>query len=72
VIASVMEYLTDRVYGRPLQGNPEQPVTIQLHWASMPEWLQSSVMVNQQVNNIITSTDRAEEIGNSSTGKHVA
>jgi hypothetical protein len=37
VVASVMEYLTDRVYGRPsqtIQGNPEQPVTIQLQWSS--------------------------------------
>jgi hypothetical protein len=37
VVASVMEYLTDRVYGRPtqmIQGNPEQPVTLQLQWAS--------------------------------------
>jgi|SRR5215813_5841230 len=37
-----MEYLTDRVYGRPtqtVQGNPEQPVTIQLQWSSTPEWL---------------------------------
>jgi hypothetical protein len=42
VVASVMEYLTDRVYGRPaqtIQGNPEQPVTIQLQWSSTPEWL---------------------------------
>ena len=63
VVASVMEYLTDRLYGRPTQtdqGNPEQPVTIQLQWAVMPESL-PSVTVNQQVNNI-TSTDRAEEI----------
>src|SRR5262245_56308781 len=32
VVASVMEYLTDRVYGRPaqtVQGNPEQPIMIQ-------------------------------------------
>ena len=64
VVASVMEYLTDRVHGRPtqtIQGNPEQPVTIQLQWSSMPEWL-PSVTVNQQVNHITTSTDRAEEI----------
>jgi hypothetical protein len=65
VAASVMEYLTDRVYGRPtqtIQGNPRQPVTIQLQWSSTPEWL-PSVTVNQQVNHIATSTDRAEEIG---------
>jgi hypothetical protein len=65
VVASVMEYLTDRVYGRPtqtVQGNPEQPVTIQLQWSSTPEWL-PSVTVNQQVNHITTSTDRGEEIG---------
>jgi hypothetical protein len=59
-----MEYLTDRVYGRPaqtVQGNPEQPNTIQLEWSSTPEWL-PSVTVNQQVNHITTSTDRDEEI----------
>jgi hypothetical protein len=59
-----MEYLTDRVHGRPaqtIQGNPEQPVTIQLQWSSTPEWL-TSVAVNQQVNHITTSTDRAEDI----------
>jgi hypothetical protein len=33
------------------QGNPEQSVTIQLQWATMPEWL-PSVTVNQQVNHI--------------------
>src|SRR5262249_5331226 len=62
VVASVMEYLTDRVYGRPaqtVQGNPEQPVTIQLQWSSTPEWL-PSVTVNQQVNHITTSTDHAQ------------
>jgi hypothetical protein len=65
VVASVMEYLTDRVFGRPtqtIQGNPEQPVTIQLQWSSMPEWL-PSVTLNQQVNHITMPTDRAEEIG---------
>jgi len=39
VVARTMEYLTDRVYGHPtqtVQGNPEQPVTIQLQWASTP------------------------------------
>ena len=50
--------------GRPaqtIQGNPGQPVTIQLEWSgTRPEWL-PSVTVNQQVNHI-TSTDRAEEI----------
>jgi hypothetical protein len=44
-----------------LQGNPEQPITIQFQWSSTPEWL-PSVTVNQQVNHITTSTDRAEEI----------
>ena len=42
VTASVMQYLTDRVHGRPAQttqGNPEQPVTIQLQWSGTPEWL---------------------------------
>jgi hypothetical protein len=64
VIASVMEYLTDRVYGRPtqtIQGNPEQPVTIQLQWPSTPEWL-TPVTVNQQLNHITTSTDPADGI----------
>jgi hypothetical protein len=50
-----MEYLTDRVHGRPaqtIQGNPDQPVTIQFEWsAARPEWL-PSVTVNQQVNHI--------------------
>src|SRR5262252_10976208 len=45
VVASVMEYLTDRVYGRPaqtVQGNPEQPNIIQLEWsATRPDWLPS-------------------------------
>ena len=57
VVANVMEYLTDRVHGRPtqtIQGNSEQPVTIQLQWSSMPEWL-PSVTVNQQVNHITAS-----------------
>jgi len=60
-----MEYLTDRVQGRPtqtIQGNPEQPVTIQLQWSSTPEWLPSVTVMNQQVNHITMSTDRAEEI----------
>ena len=64
MVASVMEYLTDRVYGCPtqtVQGNPEQPVTIQLQWATTPAWL-TSVTVNQLVNHITTSTDGAEEI----------
>src|SRR5215813_11699880 len=64
VVASVMEYLTDRVYGRPaqtVQGNPEQPIIIQLEWsATRPEWL-PSVTVNQQVNHITTSTDSVED-----------
>src|SRR5262244_1851583 len=64
VVASVMEYLTDRLHGRPaqtVQGNPEQPITIQFEWSSTPEWL-PSVSVNRQVNHITTSTDGAEEI----------
>jgi hypothetical protein len=51
-------------FGRPgqtIQGNPEQPDTIQLQWAATPEWL-PSVTVNQQVNHITTSTDRDEGI----------
>ena len=63
VVASVMEYLTDRVYGRPaqtVQGNPQQPITFQLQWSSTPVWL-PSVTVNCQVNYITTSTHRAEE-----------
>jgi hypothetical protein len=51
VVASVMEYLTDRVYGRPAQtiqgGN--QPVKIELQWNGSPEWLKPNVQVNQQV-----------------------
>jgi hypothetical protein len=64
VMVNVMEYLTDRVHGRSTQtihGNPEQPVTIQFESSSTPEWL-PSVTVNQPVNHITTSTDRAEEI----------
>jgi len=37
VVASVMQYLTDRVHSRPtqtIQGNLEQPITIQLQWSS--------------------------------------
>jgi hypothetical protein len=51
VVASVMEYLTDRVHGRPAQtiqgGN--QPVKIELQWNGSPEWLKPNVQVNQQV-----------------------
>ena len=65
VIVDVMKYLTDRMHGRPaqtIQGNPEQPVTIQFEWfATGPEWL-PSVTVNQPVNHITTSTDREEGI----------
>jgi hypothetical protein len=49
------------VYGRPtqtIQGNPEQPVTIQFECPPPG----GKVTVNQQVNHITTSTDRAEEI----------
>ena len=66
VIVEVMKYLTDRVHGRPtqtIQGNPEQPVTIQLEWSSMPEWLQPNITLNQvHISTSITSTDRAEEM----------
>ena len=60
-----MEYVTDRVHGRPtqtIQGNPEQPVTFtfQLQWSATPERL-PTVTVNQHVNHITTPTDRAEE-----------
>jgi hypothetical protein len=41
-------------------GDPERPVTIQLQWASAPEWLQPNVTLNQV--HITTSADRAEEI----------
>jgi len=61
--ASVMEYLTDRVYGRPaqtIQGNG-QPIKIEFSWSGTPEWL-PSVTVNQQINHITTSTDPAEEV----------
>jgi len=53
VVANVMEYLTDRVDGRPRRPSRQsgQSVTIQLQWATMPEWL-PSVTVNQQVNHI--------------------
>jgi hypothetical protein len=39
VVARVMAYLSDRLYGRPVQsvqGNPEQPIMIQLQWSSTP------------------------------------
>jgi len=58
-----MEYLTDRVYGRPaqtIQGG-FQPVRIEFSWVGTPEWL-PSISVNQQINHITTSTDRAEDI----------
>ena len=73
MVANVMEYLTDRVYNRPaqtVQGNPEQPITIQLEWsAARPEWLTFTV---NQVNHITTSTDRAKDSGSSSMGNHVS
>jgi hypothetical protein len=62
------------MYSRPtqtIQRTPEQPVTIQLQWAVILEWL-PSVAVNQHVNHITTSTDRAEEIQQFIHGKHVA
>ena len=54
---------TDPIRGFEMssRGTVEQPVTIQLQWSSTPEWL-TSVTVNQQVNHIMTSTDRAQEI----------
>jgi hypothetical protein len=58
-----MKYLTDRVHGRPaqtIQGNPEQPITIQLQWSGTPEWL-PPVSVNQQINRITTLTEGVEE-----------
>jgi hypothetical protein len=51
VVVDVLKYLTDRAFGRPIQmiaGDPNKPVSIQLNWAQSPEWLQSSVTVNQQ------------------------
>ena len=63
VIVDVMKYLTDRVHGRPaqtIQGNPEQPITIQLQWSGTPEWL-PPVSVNQQINRITTLTEGVEE-----------
>ncbi len=41
VIADVMKYLTNRVYGMPaqtIQGG-DKPLTIQFTWGSTPEWL---------------------------------
>ncbi len=44
VILATMEYLTDRVYGRPvqmLQGDVNRPISIHLSWgAATPEWMQ--------------------------------
>jgi hypothetical protein len=59
-----MKYLTDRVSGRPQQmiGGNGTPVKIELQWTGSPEWLKPNVTMNQQVNHIITSADRAEEI----------
>jgi hypothetical protein len=57
VVASVMEYLTDRVYGRPQQmiGGNGTPVKIELQWTGSPEWLQpQQVTVNQQINQLST------------------
>jgi hypothetical protein len=69
VVASVMAYLSDRAFGRPtqtVQGNPEQPVTIQLQWSSMPEWL-PSVTVNQQITHIhaVDGVEDEKRIGGS-------
>ena len=50
VVAQVMEYLTDRAFGRPVQviaGDPNRPVSIQLNWGSTPEWMQPNVTLNQ-------------------------
>ena len=73
VVAKVMEYLAYRECGHPaqtIQDHQEQPFTIQLQWSSTPEWL-PSVTVNQQVNHITSSTDRADEIRNSPTDKRL-
>jgi hypothetical protein len=73
VVASVMEYLTDRVHGRPtetIQGNPEQPVTIQLQrflHAGMADD-ESAGESHHHVNGSIL----AMRSGNSSTGKRIA
>src|SRR5262245_23954034 len=48
------------VGSKAVQGNPVQPIVFQLQWSATPEWL-PSVTVNQQLNHITTSTDRAEE-----------
>jgi hypothetical protein len=53
VVSDALQYLMDRVYGRPQQvvtGN--QAVKIELQWTGTPEWLQPNVQVNQQVNHI--------------------
>ncbi len=42
VMADVLKYLTNRVYGCPaqtIQGNPDKPVAIVLQFGSNPEWL---------------------------------
>src|SRR5690349_16792498 len=64
VSIAALTYLTDRVAGKPsqvVQGDPDNPISITLKWTRRPEWL-ASVTVNQQVNRITTSTDRAGEI----------
>jgi len=72
VVASVMQYLTDRVHSptQTIQGNLEQPITIQLQWSSTLEWL-TSVTVNQQINHVTTSMDRAEEIRIDGQARHL-
>jgi hypothetical protein len=51
VVADCLQYLTDRVYGRPQQmiGGNGTPVKIELQWTGTPEWLQPQIQVNQQV-----------------------
>jgi hypothetical protein len=64
VSIAALTYLTDHVAGKPsqvVQGDPQNPIAITLEWTTRPECL-SSVTVNQQVNHISTSMDRAEEI----------
>ena len=54
-----IKYLSDRVYGRPvqtIQGNPDRPVVIQLAWgAPTPDWLTAeAVQVDLEENPQVT------------------
>jgi hypothetical protein len=67
VVADCLQYLTDRVYGRPQQTvSSNQAVKIELQWSGSPEWLQRP---NVQVNTI-ASEDTIKRLVESSSSPH--